>query len=397
MYLMPLPFLAGTLGGLISIALLAGGIAIVWGWLTGTVTSMAWLASGIAMLAWSAIGRYVVLVFFPTGGDEPRTLRSTPGKRVQAPDGSILHVDFEGPADKPVLVLTHGWGLDSSAWYSVCRHLLPHYRLVLWDLPGLGRSSQPADGAYSIARLAEDLRRVTEEVGTQSVTLVGHSIGGMMILTLCRLHPDLLARRIAGIVFIDTMHTQPLHRSAGARMARWVLVEPLLLLTIALWPLVWLMNLQSYASGMTHIVNRITSFGPGVTRGQLDFSARLSSRFKPSVLAKGLRAILRWDESATPSRIAVPTRVVSGAKDRIAPPDTSEKMSAMIRGARFIEIVSAGHNGIIQESRQYAQAIGGLLEEMNRQAVTGTDASRMDIDRDGDAPSSDSRPPPMTN
>lgn len=59
------------------------------------------------------------------------------------------------------------------------------------------------------------------------------------------------------------------------------MIEPLLLLTILLWPLMWLSNLQSYLNDTSHIVNRITSLSRGVTRGQ----------DKPNVIAKGLRAV----------------------------------------------------------------------------------------------------------
>src|SRR3712207_8323634 len=46
-----------------------------------------------------------------------------------------------------------------------------------------------------------------------------------------------------------------------------------------------------------------TSFSGRETRGQLDFAARFTARQHPGVLAKGILAMLRWDEAATLPRI----------------------------------------------------------------------------------------------
>jgi hypothetical protein len=163
MYILPLPFLLGTLGSILAVALLVGGLYIVWAWTVGTIVATSTLVYGIAMVAWSLLGRQIVLAFYPRGNDEPRALRSTDTRTIEAPDGSVLHLEFEGTPGKPVIVLTHGWALDSTAWYYVRKTLSRDFRLVLWDLPGLGKSTQPGDGRYSVTRLAEDLRRVIAE------------------------------------------------------------------------------------------------------------------------------------------------------------------------------------------------------------------------------------------
>jgi pimeloyl-ACP methyl ester carboxylesterase len=367
MYMMPLPFLLGTLATLLSVAMLVSGIWIVWAWIAGTVLATSTLVSGIAMLAWSLLGRQIVLALYPRGRDEPHAQRSAEAVTLDAPSGSRLHVEMEGPADKPVIVLTHGWALDSTAWYYVRKELAKHYRLVLWDLPGLGRSTQPADGRYSVERLAEDLRSVIAHTGKQPVTLVGHSIGGFMMLTLARRHPELLHGEVNGMVFMDTTHTWPLNTvMAGGllKLLRWPLIEPLLLLTILLWPLIWLSNLQSYLNGTSHIVNRITSLSRGVTRGQLEFGTRFNIKDKPNVIAKGLRAVLRWDETPTPATITVPVRVLAGDADRITKPEAGKAISALAPDADFMLIEPAGHNGLLEEGSQYAAAIAQFVERV---------------------------------
>jgi pimeloyl-ACP methyl ester carboxylesterase len=272
-----------------------------------------------------------------------------------------------------VIVLTHGWALDSTAWYYVRKELARNHRLVMWDLPGLGRSTQPADGRYSVERLAEDLRSVIAQTGDQPVTLVGHSIGGFMMLTLARKYPELLRQKVNGMVLMDTTHTWPLNTvMAGGllKLLRWPLIEPLLLLTTLLWPLIWLSNLQSYLNGTGHIVNRITSLSRGVTRGQLEFGTRFNIKDKPNVIAKGLRAVLRWDETPTPAAITVPVRVLVGDADRITKPEAGRAISEMAPDADFVMIKPAGHNGLL-ESRQYGAAIAEFVARVSKTGRQG--------------------------
>jgi pimeloyl-ACP methyl ester carboxylesterase len=356
----PLPFLLGWLAGLSSFAILGGGLWILWAWYVGELVGLAWIVTGSAMLLWSAAGRHLVLAFYPRGTDEPEVRRSTGGHEIAGPDGSRLHMDEQGASSgKPALVLTHGWALDSEAWYYARRQLGEQYRLILWDLPGLGRSTQPADGRYTVERLAEDLLAVIEASGERRVTLVGHSIGGMMMLTLCRLHPD-IGRRVNGLVFVDTTYTYPLNTTMGGKLLRALrrpLIEPLLYLTVWLWPLVWLMNWQSYFNGTSHIVNRITSFSRHVSRGQLDAGAWYSAKDHPGVLAKGLLAVLRWTEEGTLPEIQLPARVITGDADRLTRPEAAQQMTARIPTCDLVTIRGAGHNGLLEEGRDYARAI----------------------------------------
>src|SRR5215213_5054037 len=210
--------------------------------------------------------------------------------------------------------MTHGWDLDATAWHYEKKHLADRFRLVLWDLPGLGLSGQPRDGRYSLEGMARDLRAVLDATaGGRPVVLVGHSIGGMTVLTFCRLFPEMLGREVAGIVLVNTTYTMPLNTIvAGSllRALRWPVLEPLLHITVWLSPLVWLMNWKSYIDGSAHMTTNLISFSGRETRGQLDFAARFTAKQSPAVLAKGIMAMLRWDETATLPAVTIPTLII---------------------------------------------------------------------------------------
>jgi pimeloyl-ACP methyl ester carboxylesterase len=349
------------LTGLVSLAILGGGAYIVWAWYVGELIATAWLVLGAAMLLYSVLGRYLVLLMRRPAADEPRSERDGQELRVQGPDGSDLQVEIYGQKGQPTLLMTHGWDLDAAAWYYEKRSLSDRLRLVLWDLPGLGRSSQPSDGKYSLERMAQDLRAVLARTGEgHPVVLVGHSIGGMTILTFCRLFPELLGREVAGIVLVNTTYTQPLNTVTAGALLRAIqkpILEPLLHLTIWLSPLVWLMNWQSYLSGSSHKTTSSASFSGQESRGQLDFAAYFTAKMSPAVLAKGILAMLRWDETATLSRINVPTLIITSDADKITLPEASRTMASAIPQAQLIQVSPAGHPGFLERSERYDAAI----------------------------------------
>ena len=124
----------------------------------------------------------------------------TSQQRLRRPDGSELQIEFYGPEDGTPIVLTHGWGLDTREWNYLKRNLSDRFRLIVWDEPGLGKSTRPTNRDYNLENLARDLEAVLALAGDKPAILLGHNIGGMITLTLCGLFPALLGGRVIGLV-----------------------------------------------------------------------------------------------------------------------------------------------------------------------------------------------------
>ena len=351
---------------LLSVALLAGGIWLVWAWYVGIVIGTGYLVGGTAMLLWSALGRFVVLLFRRPGEDEPQMKREGSFQRIAGEDGSELHAELYGNPESPAVVLTHGWGMNSTTWHYLKRRLAETFRLVAWDLPGLGESGAPKNEDFSLEKLAHDLDRVIEAAGKDRVVLVGHSIGGMIILTWCRLFPERLARRVAGIVLANTTYTNPVRTTTGSGFFSAIqkpVLEPILTVISWLWPLVWLMNWLSYLNGTAHIVSIFTGFAGSETRGQLDFATRLGVLASPRVLARGVLAMFRFHERETLSAIRVPVLILSGHLDRLTIPEASASMRSQIPQATHRQLEPAGHASLLERHDEFVQRIAEFVDE----------------------------------
>jgi pimeloyl-ACP methyl ester carboxylesterase len=245
---------------------------------------------------------------------------------VARPDGSHLHVEFYGPKHAPTLLFTHGWSLDRTAWSYAKQELADRFRLVLWDLPGLGKSTRPTHGEFSLEMLAADLEAVIGAAGDGPIILIGHSIGGMIQQTFCRLFPRELGSRVAGIVLLHTTYTNPLRTAWGATLLRAIekpVIVPLCYLTAWLAPLAWLSNLQSFLNGSLHFTTRLSSFSGQQTWGDLNYAAWLAVKAWPGVVARGNLAMLDFDEQATLPKVNIPVLVIAARHDRMTKPEAS--------------------------------------------------------------------------
>ncbi len=374
---MPIVIFPRVLLSLISLLILAAAGYLLWSWFDGDYIRLAdgtlrqvrgegWLLYlGGALLAWSFLGRFVVMMFIPAGKDEPREARGE-GEMVLSPDGTALHVETFGPAGAPTLILTHGWGLNSTAWWYTKRALGSRFRLVTWDLPGLGRSKKPVDGKFTIDRFAQALGAVVEHAGPGPVVLVGHSIGGMATQTFWRACPEAIKARVAGLVLVDTTHENPIRTmwlSPLWRALQKPLIEPMCWLTIALSPLIWLTSWQGYLSGSNHLVMRLTGFGRYATRGQVDFTARLACKGSPGVQAKGNLAMFHWRVTETLPTIDIPVLVLAGDDDIVTLPDASETIARALPQMRMKRFEGAGHMGFMERSEAYDEAIAAFASQ----------------------------------
>lgn len=137
---------------------------------------------------------------------------------VTAKDGSPISYEVIGSGE-PTLVFVHGWSCDSRYWRAQVPHFSNKHRVVVLDLAGHGHSGMTRE-QYTMSAFGDDVRAVTEAVGSQSVILIGHSMGGSVIAEAARLMPD----RIVGLVGVDTLENieHPLTREEFKTM-----IEPL--------------------------------------------------------------------------------------------------------------------------------------------------------------------------
>lgn len=113
-------------------------------------------------------------------------------------DGIRVHFEVHG-AGSPALVFVHGWSCDRSYWSNQSKHFAERYQVLAIDLAGHGESGVGRD-AWTMPAFGDDVIAVVEKVGLEELVLIGHSMGGDVIVE-AALH---LPGRVAGLVWADT-------------------------------------------------------------------------------------------------------------------------------------------------------------------------------------------------
>jgi pimeloyl-ACP methyl ester carboxylesterase len=318
------------------------------------------LMVGLALLSFTFVGREIVSMAFPSGKDEPREVHSRTVQYVTTADGAKIRAEVFGPADGPTLVFTHGWGMSSTEWYYAKKHLSDRFRLILWDLPGLGDSSQPPDRDYALETMARDLDVVLGLANGKPVLLVGHSIGGMINLTFCRLFPEKLGRQVLGIAELDTSYTNPVTTTKNASLSQALqkpVAEPLLHTMVWFSPVFRVMNWLSYRSGLSQINNAKSSFAGSETWGQVDFISRYGYKSSPAVVARGTLAMFHWDSKPVLTRIPVPVLILVGQQDTTTLPSASEFMHGALPQSNLEVVNPSAHYGLLEQNERYDTAL----------------------------------------
>lgn len=113
-------------------------------------------------------------------------------------DGVAIAYEAHG-SGSPTIVLVHGWSCDRTYWEEQMEALSVNNRVVALDLGGHGASGVNREH-WTIESFGQDVASVADTLGLQEIILVGHSMGGDVILEAARHLPG----RVRGLVWVDT-------------------------------------------------------------------------------------------------------------------------------------------------------------------------------------------------
>ncbi|HET6732073.1 alpha/beta fold hydrolase [Mycobacterium sp.] len=289
-------------------------------------------------------------------------------RTVTVRDGVRLAVRDQDPLDAEVtVVLLHGLCLEQGSWAGQIRHLTRQWgsriRIISYDHRGHGRSDSAPTSTYFIEQLAADLADVLAALDvTGPLTLVGHSMGGMVALAYLGLPPADRPVEPHGVVLVAT---------AAGRLAEHGVARLL-------------------ASPATDVLCKFATRAPQravrlltkPVRATLAFQvgtharATLASLFDTAMAAASLTTAVgflpglrSYDQYATLDSIRARTTIISGGADFVTPPSHSRSMAAAIPGATHVHIPRAGHMLPHEASHAVTDAISRTID-----TSIGTDA-----------------------
>jgi 3-oxoadipate enol-lactonase len=250
--------------------------------------------------------------------------------------GARIYWD-ERSVGEPVLLIM-GLGYPSDMWWRTRPVLDGHYRTIVLDNRGSGRSDVPP-GPYPIPQMAADAVTVLDAAGVEGAHVFGISMGGMIAQELALEFPQRVRSLMLGCT------------AAGGPTA--IRAEPevteLLMNRGAMTPE------QSAVAAIPYVYDRNTARN----RIEEDLAIRRGWFPKPEGYVAQLQGILGWESYSRLPQLNVRTLVIHGETDRLVPVANGELIAGRIPGAKLVRLPHASH---IFPTDQTAAANGAILE-----------------------------------
>jgi pimeloyl-ACP methyl ester carboxylesterase len=292
---------------------------------------------------------------------------------LKRPDGSLINIEYYGKSDGQAIIFVHGWNANIKEWYYQVKHFEKDFRLIMLDLPGLGKSVRPTNKDFTLTKMAADLNAVIEYTDARNPIVWGHSIGGMIILTLLAKNKDANRPPIKGIILEHTTYTNPVRTIIFNRIMTAIqkpILVPLCWMLIIFSPVIWLFRWMSYLNGNSHIMTRFLTFTGTQTPKQLEFITLLSTLAPPAVTARGVLGMFKYDVTNDLPNINIPTLIIAANKDRLTKPEASEFMHKQIPNAQIVTVAPGGHQGLIERHQEVNEAAAQFITNVTMKSYS---------------------------
>ncbi len=349
-----------------------------------------------------AVGRPLLPPFgrVPSDGEEYGGIRS-PAQAVLADDGIRLHVEVEEhpQADEldragrqPVtLVFCHGYALSMDSWHFQRKALREEpglriagtpYRTVFWDQRGHGRSQAGEAGSATIDQLGSDLARVLQAVAPQGpLLLVGHSMGGMTVMSLAAHHPELFAERVIGVGLVSTTAGGISDVDLGmSRLGRiMVRMAPPAVKMLTRTPRL-IEQGRRIGSDLEAVLVRRYSYASPVSPALVAFTADMIASTRLEVISDFLPTFSVHDKrEALAAMDGRELLVIVGDSDLLTPADQSADIVALLPDAEHVVLRDGGHLLMLEHPGLVNEHLVGLFERAVRHHPEQMSGSRKDV------------------
>lgn len=235
--------------------------------------------------------------------------------------------------------MVHGWGASRRFWHGILDALGSRIACAAPDLIGFGDSDHPP-GGFAVEDLADFIGNLVEALGARPLTLMGHSMGGMVCALLAARRPELVERL--------------------------VLVNALVCGKRALYPKSRVMMLP-LIRWMAYALYQVRPTRRWLTR-DLTYACPLPVELQDEAVKGSYRSMLGCalsvrdaDLTDVLGRITVPTLLIGTDRDHVVHPSQFEELRKGIPGARTWFLEETGHCPMIERPKEFVSRVGDFV------------------------------------
>jgi pimeloyl-ACP methyl ester carboxylesterase len=254
---------------------------------------------------------------------------------VKSTDGVPIHYNVQGEGTT-ALVFVHGWCGNRHIWDHQMDHFVPHYTVASLDLAGHGTSGRNR-ARWTIPAFGEDVAAVVRKLGSERIVLIGHSIGGRVIVEAAHRLPH----TVIGLVGVETWHDLE-HAQTPAQVAEF---------------------LAPFRNDFVEAGRALapTVFAPTTDPALIEDAIRDMQTFPPDI------AIAVWEEYAVYERtvqerlqqVRVPKMAINSTY-----PLTTNAEAMQRCGIEVVFMAGVGHNVMIEDPQSFNRLLGEAVKKI---------------------------------
>jgi pimeloyl-ACP methyl ester carboxylesterase len=266
-----------------------------------------------------------------------------------------VEVYYEEHGSGDPLLLIMGLAADSTAWMFQVPDFALHYRTIVFDNRGVGRTSKPP-GPYTIHLMADDAAGLLDVLDVRRAHVVGVSMGGMIAQELALRHPERVRSLVLACTYPEPdAEIERNRRFTVERLGGTVTSEGQMQVDFkAINPMDFLQHLLP------------TVFNPDFIARELPkliqvFSGALQYGFSMEAILGQVAAVMGHKATDRLHEIAVPTLVITGDADRLIPPANSDILAKHIPGATLMRVPGGSHGFNFETPEVFNRAVLDFL------------------------------------
>ncbi len=256
-------------------------------------------------------------------------------------NGIDINYKFDGPADAPVLMLSHSLASNLHMWDTQVEALASKFRILRADTRGHGKT-EVTSPPYSVQLLLDDTIALLDALQIEKVHFCGLSLGGMIGQRFGAFHGD----RLHSLTLCDTTSQMrdPLIWDERMKMAKELGMAGIQSATLARW-----------------FTEKFFSTGGAIIK-------EIQEMIEETSLVGYLgccEAIKEMSQAGILNKIRSPTLIIVGEDDQSTPVAAAQFLKQNIVDSELVVIKSAAHLANIEQHEKFNDALESHIETKN--------------------------------
>ena len=272
---------------------------------------------------------FTLLILFSTV-----TFSQTAESIVYSFDSTPIVYQKAGSGEQ-ALVFVHCWSCDKSYWQSTLDYLSNNYTTIAIDLAGHGKSGLERT-EWTIENYANDVAAVIKKEELENFILIGHSMGGPVVLSAAHLMGD----KVKALIAVDTFQDIE---------GRW---------TDEQFEGFFKPFEEDFPNTVKAFVKSI--FGENADSNLVETISNDMSSAPPEVALASFRSLFEFEEAPIFDEVNIPVRFINSKRF----PTNSEAAKKHIKNFKLILIEDVGHFPMLENWEEFSKVLEETIKEL---------------------------------